>query len=287
MTARSTSVTLEQSYAECKRLNKRYGTTYYWSTMVLPTVKRHHVHALYAFCRYADDIVVLDSSKDRLKGVEVFINHYLNTERLLQMKGNYQIFPVEARGIDFVGYVTRHAYCKARKRNKKALCRIVAKLRKKGHTSKEIRLMVASRLGFMVHCNSINLLRSLDIMKEWTEVKKTGTTLTGSKLHIDTILNRELHVQAVDIKPSSRNDGNCLTIQYEIFEQLKNKDGELLWKDEAKTAALMGWVQHITFTGSRKLEEDFTGVDFSEPVRCQIIRQPLEKGYCFYTVRPV
>lgn len=244
------------------------------------------LHARYYY-RYADDIVVLDSSKDRLKGVEVFINHYLNTERLLQMKGNYQIFPVEARGIDFVGYVTRHAYCKARKRNKKALCRIVAKLRKKGHTSKEIRLMVASRLGFMVHCNSINLLRSLDIMKEWTEVKKTGTTLTGSKLHIDTILNRELHVQAVDIKPSSRNDGNCLTIQYEIFEQLKNKDGELLWKDEAKTAALMGWVQHITFTGSKKLEEDFTGVDFSEPVRCQIIRQPLEKGHCFYTVRLV
>jgi phytoene synthase len=51
------TVTLEASYAECRRLNKRYGTSYYWSTMVLPTVKRHHVHALYAFCRYADDIV--------------------------------------------------------------------------------------------------------------------------------------------------------------------------------------------------------------------------------------
>jgi len=49
--------TLEQSYAECRRLNKRHGTTYYWSTMLLPAVKRHHVHALYAFCRYADDIV--------------------------------------------------------------------------------------------------------------------------------------------------------------------------------------------------------------------------------------
>jgi phytoene synthase len=49
--------TLEASYAECKRLNKRHGTTYYWSTTVLPVVKRHHVHALYAFCRYADDIV--------------------------------------------------------------------------------------------------------------------------------------------------------------------------------------------------------------------------------------
>lgn len=51
------AVTLDESYARCKELNKRYGTTYYWSTKVLPRVKQHHVWALYAFCRYADDIV--------------------------------------------------------------------------------------------------------------------------------------------------------------------------------------------------------------------------------------
>jgi 15-cis-phytoene synthase len=51
------SVTLEESYARCRQLNRRYGTTYYWSTALLPRVKRHHVHALYGFCRYADDIV--------------------------------------------------------------------------------------------------------------------------------------------------------------------------------------------------------------------------------------
>lgn len=51
------SVTLEQSYEHCRTLNKRYGTTYYWSTFALPRVKRHHVWALYGFCRHADDIV--------------------------------------------------------------------------------------------------------------------------------------------------------------------------------------------------------------------------------------
>jgi 15-cis-phytoene synthase len=50
-------ITLEQSYEHCRRLNRRNGTTYYWSTAVLPRVKRHHVHALYGFCRHADDIV--------------------------------------------------------------------------------------------------------------------------------------------------------------------------------------------------------------------------------------
>ncbi len=51
------TITLEESYEHCRQLNKRNGTTYYWSTTVLPRVKRHHVHALYGFCRYADDIV--------------------------------------------------------------------------------------------------------------------------------------------------------------------------------------------------------------------------------------
>ena len=51
------TVTLEQSYEHCRQLNKRYGTTYYWSTFALPRVKRHHVWALYGFCRHADDIV--------------------------------------------------------------------------------------------------------------------------------------------------------------------------------------------------------------------------------------
>jgi phytoene synthase len=53
----STEVTLERSYAVCRALNRRYGTTYYWSSYALPRVKRHHVWAVYAFCRLADDIV--------------------------------------------------------------------------------------------------------------------------------------------------------------------------------------------------------------------------------------
>ena len=50
-------VTLDESYELCRELNRRHGTTYFWSTKVLPKIKQHHVHALYAFARYADDIV--------------------------------------------------------------------------------------------------------------------------------------------------------------------------------------------------------------------------------------
>ena len=55
--------TLEAAYAECRAVTRRSGTTYYWSTFVLPPVKRHHVWALYALCRTADDVV--DALDDR------------------------------------------------------------------------------------------------------------------------------------------------------------------------------------------------------------------------------
>jgi 15-cis-phytoene synthase len=48
---------LEAGYAACARLTRRYGTTYAWGAMLLPPVRRRHVHAVYALCRLADDIV--------------------------------------------------------------------------------------------------------------------------------------------------------------------------------------------------------------------------------------
>ena len=48
---------LRDSYTACKRLNSQHGKTYYLATLLLPKEKRPHVHALYGFARYADEIV--------------------------------------------------------------------------------------------------------------------------------------------------------------------------------------------------------------------------------------
>ncbi|GAA3826282.1 phytoene/squalene synthase family protein [Sphaerisporangium flaviroseum] len=50
-------MTLTASYEQCRRLNARYGRSYYLATRLLPAWKRPHVHALYGFARYADEIV--------------------------------------------------------------------------------------------------------------------------------------------------------------------------------------------------------------------------------------
>lgn len=49
--------TLTAAYERCRRLNYRHGTSYYLATRLLPGWKRPHVHALYGFARYADEIV--------------------------------------------------------------------------------------------------------------------------------------------------------------------------------------------------------------------------------------
>ncbi|MEV4346577.1 phytoene/squalene synthase family protein [Actinoplanes sp. NPDC049596] len=48
---------LAASYERCRELHKKHGRTYYLATRLLPAWKRRHVHALYGFTRYADEIV--------------------------------------------------------------------------------------------------------------------------------------------------------------------------------------------------------------------------------------
>ncbi|MBO3205032.1 squalene/phytoene synthase family protein, partial [Dermatophilus congolensis] len=48
---------LTLGYRHCRHLTWKHGTTYYWGAALLPPQQRRHVHAIYALCRLADDIV--------------------------------------------------------------------------------------------------------------------------------------------------------------------------------------------------------------------------------------
>ena len=48
---------LAAAYERCRVLHRQHGRTYYLATRLLPAWKRRHVHALYGFTRYADEIV--------------------------------------------------------------------------------------------------------------------------------------------------------------------------------------------------------------------------------------
>jgi phytoene synthase len=57
---------LTEGYRRCAKLTWRYGTTYFWGAALLPKPQRKHVHAIYALCRLADDIVDLPNGHDRI-----------------------------------------------------------------------------------------------------------------------------------------------------------------------------------------------------------------------------
>ena len=113
------------------------------------------------YYRYADDIVILNKDKQYLHGLLISINDYLLSSLNLQIKGNYQVFPVNDRGIDFVGYVFRHTHVLMRKSIKKNFCRQAAKLNKKSIGWKEYKHRISPWIGWAKHCNSHRLLKKV------------------------------------------------------------------------------------------------------------------------------
>lgn len=101
-----------------------------------------------------EDIVILGESKAHLRNVLVAIKLYLKHVLKLGVKGNYQIFPVESRGIDFVGYVFRHDYIRVRKGIKNSC-------RKRIRHSNNLAGILPSYFGWFQHCNAVNLKRTI------------------------------------------------------------------------------------------------------------------------------
>jgi RNA-directed DNA polymerase len=105
------------------------------------------------YFRYADDLVILSEDKAYLHALLADIREYLSVNLKLSIKENYQVFPVAARGIDFVGYKFYHTHTLLRKSIKKNFARMLA--RRKNDAS------IASYWGWIKHCNGNHLLKTL------------------------------------------------------------------------------------------------------------------------------
>lgn len=56
------------------------------------------------YFRYMDDMVILSDSKEFLRSLVGEIENYLYNKLRLKLKKNWQIFPIEKRGLDYIGY---------------------------------------------------------------------------------------------------------------------------------------------------------------------------------------
>lgn len=100
------------------------------------------------YFRYCDDMVILSDNKNYLHNLLKEISEYVKNNLGLTVKGNYQVFPIDARGIDFVGYRFYHNRIMLRKGIKKNMMRKKFALNKLGITGKEYKMQMASFTGW-------------------------------------------------------------------------------------------------------------------------------------------
>ncbi len=67
------------------------------------------------YFRYCDDLVILHHDKADLHQIRQQIERFLNDNLALDMKKNWQVFPVDIRGVDFLGYRFFHDFTLVRK----------------------------------------------------------------------------------------------------------------------------------------------------------------------------
>ena len=115
------------------------------------------LHVKY-YVRYVDDMVLIDSNKRKLHKAVAAIDNYLHGIGL-KIKGNWQVWKLNSRPIDFVGYRFYKNKTILRKRIFFRLCRRVRKVSKTGYTTPRQAMSLLSLIGWLSHINGRNFYK--------------------------------------------------------------------------------------------------------------------------------
>lgn len=179
------------------------------------------------YFRYADDIVILSDNKEFLHDTLKKIKVYLKDKLALDIKPNYQVFPVEARGIDFVGYVFRHNYTLLRKSIKLKILKLIKDRFKGKITGVKAGRSLKSYYGWIKHCDGHNFLDKLYTLTGVKLSKWSGETVSLSKIYnkyvwllgIDTNHKKYYIIHVVTL--NHRHVYNCKTRNRRLYQAIK------------------------------------------------------------------
>lgn len=250
------------------------------------------------YSRFADNITIKHRDKTFLHIMVELAVMILARDYKAYVNKSWNVRPTWM-GNDICGYVIYHDHTRLRKRNKKSLVRQVAHLRKRGLTNEEIRRRCASRLGFAYHCNSLHLLKTLNMERLGNRIKNRrkrapfeGMT-ADQKRSIEDIVcfggeDEKEHfilLEDFDIDDSviEKNDDGTpkqrIAIRYRCMASIKAEDGkepEIEWdRDE--------W---YSFSGSKVMidqaQNDFSKEDLPLPtVIKEFVNKQRKKFYKF------
>lgn len=110
------------------------------------------------YLRYMDDFIVLGYNKRKLKQVKYIVEEEL-AKLGLELKPNYQLFKVDDRGVDMLGFRIFRHYTILRKRNLKHIYRLVNRMsNQKIYSLHDCRALL-SMYGQLKHCYSTKILK--------------------------------------------------------------------------------------------------------------------------------
>jgi len=131
----------------------------YFGNLYLTGLDHYFKSKVKCYFRYCDDIVILHKNKEFLHQLKNEIEIYLNNNLKLRLKENWQVFPVDKRGIDFLGYRFFHGYTLLRKTIKQKFVKTISRIIKRHDRLKwtEIVNSMMSYYGWFKYGNCKNL----------------------------------------------------------------------------------------------------------------------------------
>jgi len=131
-------------------LSQYFGNLYlaYFDHWIKEKLKIKH------YFRYCDDIVLIHHDKDYLQYCFIKIEHYLEKKLKLKIKSNYQIYPIEKRRIDFLGFKFDNNKTYLRKRITKNFKKLIKQFNNGDISTSN---GICSYYGWFKHSNSWSL----------------------------------------------------------------------------------------------------------------------------------
>lgn len=110
------------------------------------------------YVRNMDDLVLIGPNKKKLHKAVRAIRDYLLKNLRVELKRNWNVFPVDSRGIDFVGFRFYHTHTTLRRRNFLKFIRQCRRVKRSIQAGRPISYHAAagllSRVGQLKHCDS-------------------------------------------------------------------------------------------------------------------------------------
>lgn len=153
---------------------------------------------------YMDDIIILAPNKRILHECIDKLMKILN-KFCLTMKGNYQIFPVDSRGISFVGFRFYHNKILLRKNIYRKIIKLCYKYKNNKITKSQFKRSMTAYYGWLKYCKSKGICK---VIYSITGVYYSNWK--GPRVKISTLYDKSLRLYHID----KRNKYSLLQVVY-------------------------------------------------------------------------